>query len=115
MEFSRLIILVCVLVMTMGQLLFKQVALNYNRTGAIFNWSVLGLLVIAGIFYITSTGLWVWTLRFVEISKAYPYFALGFVFIPLFGGWIFGETLTLKYVLGTLFIILGVVLTSATR
>lgn len=109
---GRLIILVCVVVMAIGQVLFKQVAINYNKTGNVWEWGVFGVLVIAGVLYLTSTGLWVWALRSVEISKAYPYFALGFVFVPLLGAWMFGEVLNLKYALGAILIIAGVVMTS---
>ena len=107
------IILACVVVMTIGQVLFKQVAVNYNRVGNIFDISVLGLLMIAGSMYVTSSVLWVWALRSVEISKAYPYFALGFVFVPLLGAWIFNEELTLRYGLGVLFIVIGVAMTTS--
>lgn len=109
---GKLIILACVVIMTIGQILFKQVAVNYNKVGGIMDWGVLGLLVIAGTLYATSTGLWVWALRSVDISKAYPYFALGFVFVPLMGAWMFDEVLSLRYALGVALIIAGVVLTS---
>lgn len=107
------IILACVVVMTIGQVLFKQVAINYNKYGNIFDISVFGLLVIAGSLYVTSSGLWVWALRSVEISKAYPYFALGFVFVPMLGAWLFNEELTIRYGLGVLFIVIGVAITSS--
>ena len=107
------IIIACVVVMTIGQVMFKQVAINYNKTGTIFNFSVIGILAVAGAMYIVSSGLWVWALRYVEISKAYPYFALGFVFVPLLGAWFFGELLTLRYGLGVLLIVSGVVITSS--
>lgn len=110
---GKLIILACVIVMTIGQVLFKQVALNYNKTGNLLDLGVFGVLIIAGLLYVTSTGLWVWALRSVEISKAYPYFALGFVFVPLLSVWMFGEILNLKYALGVILIISGVMLTSA--
>jgi drug/metabolite transporter (DMT)-like permease len=110
---GRIIIVACVIVMTIGQILFKQVAINYNKTESLFEWGVLGLLVIAGILYVTSSGLWVWALRYVEISKAYPYFALGFVFVPLCGAWFFGELLSLRYAIGVILIIAGVVMTSS--
>jgi drug/metabolite transporter (DMT)-like permease len=110
---GKLIIVACVIVMTIGQVLFKQVAVNYNRTQNLLNWGVLGILIIAGILYLTSTGLWVWALRSVEISKAYPYFALGFALVPLFGAFMFGEVLTLRYGLGVLLIVAGVVITSS--
>jgi len=107
------IILACVVVMTIGQVLFKQVAINYNKVGTIYNVSVIGILVVAGVMYIVSSGLWVWALRYVEISKAYPYFALGFVFVPLLGAWMFGEILTLKYGVGVILIVAGVAMTSS--
>jgi drug/metabolite transporter (DMT)-like permease len=110
---GRWIILACVVVMTIGQVLFKQVAINYNKVGSIFDISVIGILAVAGVMYVTSSGLWVWALRYVEISKAYPFFALGFVFVPLLGAWMFGETLTLRYGFGVLLIVAGVALTSS--
>jgi len=113
MDRGRWIILACVVVMTIGQVLFKQVAINYNKVGTIYNFSVLGILAVAGALYVTSSGLWVWALRYVEISKAYPYFALGFVFVPLLGAWMFGEVLTLRYGLGVLLIVAGVAMTSS--
>jgi drug/metabolite transporter (DMT)-like permease len=112
LDSGKLIVLACVIVMTAGQIMFKQVASNYNRLGIFLDWSVLGLLMVAGILYVGSTGLWVWALRTMEISKAYPYFALGFVFVPLLGAWFFGEVLSIRYGVGVLLIVGGVVLTS---
>jgi drug/metabolite transporter (DMT)-like permease len=112
MDRWKLIIMACVVVMTLGQVLFKQVAINYNKVGNLFDISVVGLLLVAGSMYVASTGLWVWALRSVEISKAYPYFSLGFVFVPLLGALLFGEVLTLRYGLGMLLIVIGVSLTS---
>ena len=111
---GRLIIIGCVVLLTIGQVLFKQIALNYNKSQQIFEWNVAGILVIAGIFYVTSTGLWVWALRYVELSKAYPYFALAFVFVPLAAAFVYGEALSLRYAMGVALIIAGVVLTSYT-
>ena len=113
MDSNRLIILACVIVMTVGQVLFKQVAVNYNKSGVLFDFDVLGILLVAGVLYVTSTGLWIWALRSVEISKAYPYFALGFVFVPLLGAWMFGEVLSLRYGLGVILIIAGVIMTTS--
>lgn len=107
---GNLIILACVLIMTIGQILFKQVALNYNRTGLLIDWGVLGILLLAVTMYTASTGLWVWALRTVELSKAYPYFALGFVLVPLFSAWMFNEILTGKYAVGVALIVAGVIL-----
>ena len=112
MEAGRLIIIICVVIMTAGQVLFKQVAINYNNSGSLLDFRVFGILFVAGALYVTSTGLWVWALRSMEISKAYPYFALGFVFVPLVSSWMFGEVLNLRYGFGVLLIIAGVIMTS---
>jgi len=109
---GRFLIITCVVLMAVGQVLFKQVALNYNKTENLFEWSVAGILVIAGILYVTSSGLWVWALRYMELSKAYPYFALAFVFVPLMGAWFFGDSLSIRYAIGVVMIISGVILTS---
>jgi drug/metabolite transporter (DMT)-like permease len=109
---GTLIVSVCVVVMTVGQILFKLVAVNYNRLGILFDWRVLGVLAIAGILYVTSTGLWVWALRSMELSNAYPLFALGFVLVPIASAALFGETLTLRYAAGVGLIVAGVILTS---
>lgn len=106
------IVLICVVVMAIGQILFKQVAINYNKLGVISHISVAGLLFLAGVLYLCSTGLWVWALRFIEISKAYPYFAVGFILVPLLGAIFFGEALNMRYGIGVLLIMTGVVLTN---
>lgn len=112
MENGKWIIMACVVVMTLGQVLFKQVAINYNKAESFFDIGVIGLLLVAGSMYAISSGLWVWALRSVEISKAYPYFALGFVFVPILSSLLFGEILTLRYGLGVLLIVIGVSLTN---
>lgn len=107
------IIPVCIISLSVGQVLFKKVAVNYNRLGTFYNIEVIGILVVAGLLYVISTGLWLWVLRFVDISKAYPYFALGFVLVPLLGAWMFGEVLNIRYILGVLLIVVGVAMTSS--
>jgi drug/metabolite transporter (DMT)-like permease len=113
MDQGRVLVLICVIVMTIGQILFKQVAVNYNKTGNLFDLRVLGILLVACVLYAISTGLWVWALRSVEISKAYPYFALGFVFVPLLGALFFGEALSIRYGVGIIMIVTGVIMTTS--
>jgi drug/metabolite transporter (DMT)-like permease len=112
MDRGKMIISACVVVMTLGMALFKQTAISYNKVGFIFDISVIGLLFVAGSMYVASSGLWVWALRSVEVSKAYPYFALGFDLVPLLGARLFGKVLTLQYGLGMLLIVVGVSLKS---
>jgi len=106
------VLVFCVLVMAIGQVLFKQVAVYYNAAQTWLDARVLTTLSIAGTLYVLSTVLWIWVLRHLEVSKAYPVFALGFVLVPLAGAWIFGEQLSARYALGALLIVVGVVLTN---
>jgi len=103
-------VLFCVIVMTIGQVLFKKVAINYNKVGSMYDPSVFGYLILAGFLYIVSTGLWVWALRYVDLSRAYTFFALGFVFVPLLGVWMFGEVLNIRLIIGMSLIVAGVIL-----
>ena len=72
---------------------------------------MVGVFFLASIVYAVSTGLWVWLLRYMDISKAYPFMALGFVIVPLLSVWLFNEKLSLPYMVGVSLIIAGVALT----
>jgi len=55
---------------------------------------------------------WLMAMTKFEISYAYPFMSLAFVFVFIFSVCFFEETFTLHKVLGLLFIILGIVITS---
>ena len=109
---AKIVVLISVMILIIGQVMFKQIAENYNKVNTIFDWSVFGLLAIAVMMYAVSTGLWIWSLRYVEISKTYPYFALGFIIVPLCGMYFFGEELNIKYIVGASLIFFGIILTT---
>ncbi|AJC65192.1 MULTISPECIES: EamA family transporter [Dickeya] len=60
------------------------------------------------LFQVVALLSWVYVLKKVDVSFAYPFISLGFVFVMLMGYLIFNESLTLMKVIGTLVIILGV-------
>lgn len=107
------IVIFCVAVMTVGQLLFKQVAINYNKSQSLLAANVMGTLAVAGFLYVVSTGLWIWALRHVALSRAYPVFALGFALVPLMGIWLFNEPVNSRFLLGVVLIVVGVILTGS--
>lgn len=112
MTYPRLILVICALMLVVGQILFKKISLNYNKTQDIFHNDVLGLFVIACIIYGGTTILWVWALRYIELSKAYPFVAIGFIMVPLLSWYLFKEPLNLYYAFGIIFIIIGIFLTN---
>ncbi|HZX80644.1 MAG TPA: EamA family transporter [Lysobacter sp.] len=102
----------CVVVLVIGQLLFKQVAINYNARQTFQDWSVAGTLAVALALYGISTLVWIWALRYVQISRAYPAFALGFALVPLVGAWWFDEKVSTRLLVGLALIIGGVIVTA---
>jgi drug/metabolite transporter (DMT)-like permease len=97
--------------MSGGQVLFKMAALRYVAEGGVGE-RLLGLVcniyfVTALVFYAGYAILWVWILSFTPLSRAYPFVALAFALTPLLGAMLFGETISLRVIVGLLFILCG--------
>jgi drug/metabolite transporter (DMT)-like permease len=97
--------------MSGGQVLFKMAALRYVAEGGVGE-RLLGLVwniyfVTALVFYAGYAILWVWILSFTPLSRAYPFVALAFALTPLLGAMLFGETISLRLIVGLLFILCG--------
>lgn len=74
--------------------------------------SILGLLfslpIMLGIaIYGISVLVWLWVLSRVDLSVAYPFVGLSFIFTLIFGFWLLDESLNLAKVAGTLLIAVG--------
>ncbi len=92
-----------------GQLLFKRAALDINAGFAERGLAVLASpwLISALVLYAAATGLWVWILMRVELSRAYPFVLLAAVLVPLGSRLFFGEMLGVRYLIGFTVIIAG--------
>jgi drug/metabolite transporter (DMT)-like permease len=102
------------LAMAGGQLLFKSAALGTPQRGALTEWT-LDLLrnwqfFAALAIYFLLAVLWVWILRVVPLSQAYPFVALAFAVAPLMAGFWFGEPLSLRLLAGLTIILCGLLL-----
>lgn len=97
--------------MACGQLLFKLAATAPSqRTTAPSFFSYLNLYLFSGlVLYGSLTLLWVWILRSVPLSKAYPFVALSFVFTPILARIFLNELLSISYFLGLALIAAGIV------
>ena len=105
-----LIVLLCVLLITVGQLLFKYAALKSDNRDGLFGLLLNRYLISAGFIYIVATLLWVWQLKFVPLNRAYPIYAAAFILVP-FMTWLFlRERVGWSYAAGVLLIVAGVVL-----
>lgn len=58
--------------------------------------------------YVTVFFLWIWVLRYADLSKAYPFLALTFAVVPLIGIVFFGERASFPLVIGIALILTGV-------
>jgi multidrug transporter EmrE-like cation transporter len=67
-------------------------------------------MIMGGIFtYGVSVLIWIWVLSRVELSVAYPFVGLSFIFTLVFGIFFLGETFNTAKLIGTLMITAGCV------
>jgi drug/metabolite transporter (DMT)-like permease len=95
-----------------GQLLFKSAALRYAAGGGETGERLIGLFqnayfLAALVLYAALAMFWVWLLSFTSLSRAYPFVALAFAVTPLLAGFVFGEALTFRLLVGLLLILCG--------
>jgi len=94
-----------------GQILFK---LTSARAGAVDLAGLLAILVdpyliAAFAIYGFGTVVWVYVLKSVPLTVAYPFMALTFCLVPLLAWGLLGESLSLRYAVGAALIIAGLV------
>lgn len=99
-----------------GQLLFKRVAnliAGAPLSAALTNASAMWLLFVALCIYAFATLFWVLALRNLPLSRAYMLMSVGFIVIPLLSYFFFAEPLSSRFVIGSLMIAAGIVLTNS--
>ena len=119
MTSSRILGLFAVaLLLAVGQLLFKLAAERLvigNGFGALIG-SFLSLPMIAAIVvYGGTTVLWVYLLHGLPLSRAYPFIALAFAFVPALSWLAFRDSLDVRYLAGLAIMLVGLYLTSIGR
>jgi drug/metabolite transporter (DMT)-like permease len=105
-----LILIVYSIGMACGQILFKLAARSIQSgesQPSIYSYVNVYLILGLGLYF-GLTVLWVWLLRFVPLSEAYPFVALAFIFTPLLATFIFNEKLSLSYFGGLTLIACGI-------
>jgi undecaprenyl phosphate-alpha-L-ara4N flippase subunit ArnE len=105
-------------ILGIGQLFFKMAAerLVIGRGWSAFAWSLVGWPMISVlVLYAVATVLWVYLLHGLALSRAYPFIALVFVFVPLLSWIVFRDALDLRYGLGLALMMAGLYLIAAPR
>lgn len=110
--FNVVLILICVLGISVGQILFKlaspffPIALTWSSLiGFVFNKYLFSALIIYGL----STILWVYALRLVPLSIAYPFMALAFIIVPVLGIIFLKEPFHWRMLVGAGLIMMGLI------
>lgn len=109
--------LLSVLGISIGQIFLKLSAMHVSDENLfgirLGKYLYINIYLIIGLTVLGSaTLLWIWILRAVPLSIAYPFMALAFVLVPAFSYFIFDEVISWTQVLGFLLIAAGVVVAS---
>jgi len=118
-----MLVLCCSVLIVCGQVLWK-IAIDNN--GGLINskysigqniWNlVISPYMFTGIFiYMFATVFWMYLLGEYEYSFVYPMLSITYILSFIFAFFLFNETITLSKIVGILFIILGVVITSKSK
>lgn len=91
-----------------GQLLMKHTM--SNKADGFLTWSFIQQLALALTIYTLGVMNWIYALRFVKLSIAYPLTSLNYVGILLGSYYFFDETVTWIRVVGVILIFVGVLL-----
>jgi|SRR6266850_2659727 len=105
-------VLLCVLAISIGQILFKLTASSSEPAGSAFGFALNAMrnpYLLCGLaLYGVATIAWVWLLRSIPLNVAYPFMSLAFILVPVLSYLVFKEPLKLTHVIGGGFIMLGV-------
>ncbi|SDE22526.1 SMR family transporter [Sporomusa acidovorans] len=105
------IILLSVFLGAVGQIGLKYGALRLADTGSLWEKALAAWPLIAGLaVYGVSTLLWIYALRTVELSYAYPLISLGYVLVFIASYFLFHESISMLRLGGLLLILSGIVL-----
>lgn len=106
---THLAALLCVAMISAGQVLFKSAAGSLRMAGTLFDVGTLVTIVLALAIYGAATLLWVYLLQNAPLSRLYPYMALSFVLVAIASATIFGEPIVLAQIAGLTLIVAGIV------
>lgn len=105
--------LLCVLGISIGQLLFKKAASILPDSLSVLNLLQNGWLMAALVLYAVTTLGWVWVLRHAPLHIAYPFMGLAFLIVPTLAWLFLHEPLHWRTLVGGVLIMAGVALASS--
>ncbi|QXL84442.1 hypothetical protein [Comamonas sp. NLF-1-9] len=109
---TTIVTLLCVLGISLGQVLFKKAALSLADTNELMNWISNSWLLAAIILYGVTTVVWIWVLRQAPLHLAYPFMALAFILVPLLAKLLLNEPIHAQTFVGGTLILVGITITA---
>lgn len=99
--------------MAIGQILFKQsssiITTGLSPFDALIQILLNKWMLAALTLYALLTVYWVWLLSFIPLSIAYPFVVLSILAATLMSNMIYGEVITVRYFIGLVLLLAGVV------
>lgn len=97
------------LLIASGQVLFKLTSASAGELSIrnVFALLLNPVLLAALVLYGLGTIIWIYVLKAVPLTIAYSFMGLTFCFVPLLAQVFLGEALTIRYVVGAVFIVAG--------
>lgn len=105
--------ILCVVGISLGQMLFKKAALMLPDQPVLWDWLINLWLLGALFLYGITTLVWVWVLRVAPLHLAYPFMGLAFVMVPIFGALFLHEPIAWQTIAGGALILIGIALASS--
>ena len=107
-----LITVLCVVGISLGQLLFKKAAMALPVQATWQSWVFNPWLIVALVLYGITTLVWIWVLRHAPLHLAYPFMGLAFLFVPCLSWLILGEPIQAPTLIGGALILAGITVAS---
>ena len=105
-----LLLLIPITLLVIGQISTKYGVLLLNNVSPETFFFRFNPYIAVGYSCLVLRGIaWVFILRKIELSVAYPFLSISFVIILIFSYYLFGEQIPPQKVIGTFFIIAGVI------
>ena len=98
----------CVLGISLGQLLFKKAAMAMADAASLQSWIFNPWLIAALALYGVTTLAWVWVLRNAPLQLAYPFMGLAFLIVPTLEWLFLGNAIKMPTIIGGCLILVGV-------
>lgn len=111
--FLTIATVLCVVGISIGQMLFKKAAMVLPATPGWQDWVFNGWLLAALALYGVTTLVWVWILRHAPLHLAYPFMGLAFLIVPILGWLFLQEPIHLRTLLGGALILAGIALAAS--